>query len=118
MNLYNQVVSIVGSEYRPCIANGRKAFFHRWVDEEKLIVKSLRVVRQENIDSMMGVYEKTGFLPNFVDTDKITKILALVEFEDGTVEKVDIGNIKFLDGGTRFMESAAFCIYDAIEKGD
>jgi hypothetical protein len=57
-------------ECRPCFVNGKKAMFHKWVESSQ----------------QLGNY-------SFRET------FALVEYEDGTVKKEPLDNIKFADGG-------------------
>lgn len=63
-------MSIMNDSRRSCYVDSRKAIFHRWVD--------------------------TSF-PK--DKGFILQTLALVEFEDGSVQQVQPKKIRFADGG-------------------
>lgn len=68
---------LIKPQLRPCLANGQKAFFHRWIKVA------------ENIGSLNMWYPET---------------YALVEFESGKCEPVSIFDIRFLDSGALFYE--------------
>lgn len=55
-------------EYRPCFAKGKKALFHFWETENKVLLGN----------SYLVAY-------------------GIVEMEDGRVEKVDMHRIRFVD---------------------
>lgn len=74
-------------ELRPCIVGGRRAIFHRWVN-------SAHPVPPRG----MEINEKTRYF-------QFRRTEALVEFEDGTVDRVYPTEIKFVDGG-------AFALFD------
>jgi hypothetical protein len=75
------------NEYRPCYVRGSKALFHRWANTARPVP------------------------PRGADQDENTRYfqyratLGIVEFEDGTVERVWPQDIQFADGG-RFKEYA------------
>ena len=70
------------SEYRPCYANGRKALFHRWVNTAN---HTLPKGAETNS-------EKARFFQHRSTT-------ALVEYADGTVDRVWPQDVRFVDGG-------------------
>jgi hypothetical protein len=69
------------NEYRPCYVNGRKALFHRWANTARPVPP--RGAEQD---------ENTRYF-------QYRATLAIVEFEDGTVERVWPQDIQFTDGG-------------------
>lgn len=75
------------SEYRPCYVRGRKALFHRWVNTARPVLP-----RDADPD------DKTRFFQY-----RITQ--ALVEYEDGTVDRVWPQDIRFADRN-RFKDYA------------
>ena len=68
-------------EYRPCWANGRRALFHRWVNDAR-----------PTTPKGMAIDENTRYF-------QFRSTKALVEFEDGTVDKVWPNDVQFADGG-------------------
>ena len=72
-------------ERRPCWARGRKAFFHRWTN-------SARPMLPRGVEPC----ENAHYF-QFRSTH------AIVEFEDGTVDRVWPQDVQFTDGG-RFEE--------------
>lgn len=98
----------LSGEYRPCTVYGNKALFHRWVEEEKLIIKieSALQRKSEYRDIALKDYHKNGIIGPGLSTEKIKCASALVEFEDGHVEKVDPTVIVFDDGYEKFKNLA------------
>ena len=83
----HNVVIMQENEYRPCYVAGRKALFHRWANTARPV------------------------LPRGVEPDENARYFqqrtthGIVEFEDGTVERVWPQDIQFADDG-RFKEYA------------
>ena len=69
-------------EYRPCYVNGRKAVFHRWVNTANPALPR----------GMSAGDDKARFFQHRSTT-------ALVEYADGTVDRVWPQDIRFADGG-------------------
>lgn len=65
------------AELRPCIADGRKALFHRWCDRCEVVAPSL----------MKGGHSG----------GEVRWVAAIVEYEDGTCGTVQPSDIRFLD---------------------
>ncbi len=78
-------------ELRPCVVYGRKAIFHRWINSAHPVPP-----RGAEINESARYFQ-------FRRTE------ALVEYEDGTVDRVFPTEIRFLDGGAfdQFDWSAA-----------
>lgn len=72
-------VVLKGEEYRRCLVNSERALFHRWCEEDTLLIN-----------------------PNTT----VSKIYALVEFENGLVKKVEPTDVKFVDGERLFKDYA------------
>lgn len=77
-------ITVTNSEYRPCLVNGKNALFHRWEDASRLVPPSPAV----------------GGHPG----GRVSGVLAIVEFEDGTVDEVPPSAVKFLDSDWLFRE--------------
>lgn len=63
--------------FRPCLVNGKKALFHRWFEYSQIVAPS----------PMVGGHSG----------GEVKAVLALIEFEDGTVEELFPNKIRFLD---------------------
>lgn len=98
----------ISGEYRPCTVYGNKALFHRWIEEEKLIIKvdSTLRIKTEHISIALRDYHKNGIIAPGLSTEKITYTYALVEFEDGHVEKVEPTDVVFDNSYEKFKKSA------------
>lgn len=64
----NNTNIIPNFSYRPCIVGNRQASFHKWIDAVEATTNSI-----------------------------VTYTMGLIEFEDGTVERVNIEDIRFVD---------------------
>lgn len=67
---------------RPCMVNGRRAFFHRWSDSARPVTP-----RDMEEDELYG--------PRY----QLHSVHGIVEYEDGTVQRVWPSDIRFVDGG-------------------
>lgn len=101
----------LSGEYRPCMANGKKGLFHRWVEEEKLIIKieSIARKRPEYLNVALQDYRENGIIGPGMSTEKIKYTFALVEFEDGHVDKVEPTIVIFEDSYEKFKSYAWSC---------
>ena len=78
-------------EYRPCTVYGVKCMFHRWIEEEKLILKIESCIRRrsEYLEVALRDYNENCIVGPGMSTEKVKQTFALVEFANGQVEKVD-----------------------------
>ena len=74
----------INFERRPCWVKGKKALFHRWVD-------SARPVKPRGL-------EDTETMARY----QVAHVHGLVEFEDGTLERVWPQDIQFTDTAAEF----------------
>ena len=65
-------------EPRPCVVNGSRALFHGWAEMEKPNIEDGKQV---------GCWKQT---------------VALIEYQNSSVEPVTPGKVRFLDGGEMF----------------
>lgn len=80
MALFGQKITVT-QERRPCIVNGRRAMFHRWADNARPVTPR-------------GIEEKEP-----ADHYQLHTVGGIVEYYDGTVERVWPSDIRFIDGG-------------------
>ena len=107
------------NEYRPCEVLGIKALFHRYIEDVVLYIKTPALpyprLQDENWQNCLRMIREDLTIPRGFDVDKMSKTVALVEYEDGTVQKVDPTNVKFLDTKEK-MEGFSEEVCDAEEK--
>lgn len=84
--------------YRPCLVKGeKKAIFHGYVTDEKMLINFTRKVRSADVNKLIEQILDAGVFPDLTEPVLMKKTYALVEYYDGTVEKVDIEDIQFED---------------------
>lgn len=90
----------ISTEKRLCMVNDRKAVFHNWAE----------------ISYPVGESAFRGGPP----AGQVSYVAALVEYEDGTVERVDLSEKKliFVDNlvNNMWYESAAPAIYNKMQE--
>ena len=90
----------ISTEKRLCVVDGRKALFHNWAEISYPVGEDLMI----------------GGRP----AGQVSYVVALIEYEDGTVEKVDLNNHKltFTDGLANRMwhETAAAVLYNKMQE--
>lgn len=92
-------ITIKTTEYRPCYANEKKALFHRWTDKEEIALKfNGFLISTAEIAAALEDYRTKGILPPNANIEKIKTTLAIVEYEDGTIDEVRPQQIRFADG--------------------
>ena len=82
---------------RFCEVDGKPAYFHRWVDEDKALLKINCFTRPEEQDILVRRFRSEAVLPMGTSAEIIRHALALVEYDDGTVDKVEPEKVKFTD---------------------
>jgi hypothetical protein len=85
------------AELRPCLVDGRPAFFHRWVEEDKALLKVKSFCGPDEIEASVARFHRDGVMDHSCDIEKLHTISALVEYEGGTVAKVNPELIRFTD---------------------
>lgn len=82
---------------RPCQVDGKPALFHRWVEEDKALLKVKAFMQQDDIDASIARFHRDGVMDHSCDIEKLHTVSALVEYEGGTVGKVNPELIRFTD---------------------
>ena len=88
---------IIYEDYRTCEVNGRKAVFHRWIDIDSYLFKLDMVMKPDHIKKLVDKFETTHIVPAGTHTEKIHEVVGLVEYEDGSMDKVEPKTIIFTD---------------------
>lgn len=82
---------------RPCEVDGRPALFHRWIEEDDMLFRAGLPRRIGAVKDFKQSLLHSGCLPESSQIEVIRHTLALVEYRDGTVDKVDPLRIRFTD---------------------
>jgi hypothetical protein len=79
---------------RACRVNGKKAFFHKWVEKETPIIQfdSFYTDKEIHIADMRKLY-----LPPGTRVTSQRQTLAIIEYMDGTVAEVLPEEIQFIN---------------------
>lgn len=83
---------------RLCQVDGRLAIFHRWVDDEKAILKINSFTRRDDpaIELLRQDFLTKHIIPNCCTLDKVKTTRALIEWSDGHVALVDVEFLQFV----------------------
>lgn len=82
---------------RPCLADGKPATFHRWVDRDTSLLHINVFTRMEEREIIHRQFKQTGVVPACCSADVVRAVFALVEYPDGSVGEVKPELIQFLD---------------------
>ena len=82
---------------RLCEADGETCIFHRWVDEDKALLRINVMMQERECKLLNEKFKADGIVLPGCFTEVVRRTLALVEFPDGTVKKVDPEAVRFLD---------------------
>lgn len=104
MGQLNSTITIEQNEYRSCEVRGVKALFHRYVEDTEIYIKNelIHPAQEKRLEWLKSMIREDNIVPRGCDIEKINKTLALVEYGDGTVHKVDPTIVKFLDTKEKF----------------
>lgn len=85
------------SGLRLCLADGKPATFHRWIDEDQALLQINAMVRPETRKEIILKFQEDGVVGPSTSIEKVRVCFALVEYPDGSVGKVKPELIQFLD---------------------
>lgn len=102
----NDIIVKIQSEYRPCLAEGNRAIFHKWIDYEETFLKLDCTITSTRFENIKDLYD-LNVIPNNCNLIKVNTIAALVELEDGTMKKVDVESIRFIDSFERRFDDVS-----------
>ena len=92
---------------RPCSVNGREAWFHCWVQTERPYFFSNSFYSREEMKEISRRIENMTIIPPSFKVEKIARVVALVEYNDGTVAKANPEEITFEDRKKRNLKPLA-----------
>lgn len=81
---------------RPCEVDGRPALFHRWVEEDRVLLNVDVYTTPESRSEMLRRINADHCYPPGYSPEVIREIFALVEYRDGTVAKVKPELVRFI----------------------
>lgn len=100
---FGMMMKVKTAEYRPCTANGKKALFHRWVESDKVLFENVALMTDTMKAKQLNQFNEFGMIDNSLTKLTVIKSLyGLVEYEDGSMDKVDPEKIKFKDSKYKF----------------
>ena len=82
---------------RPCLVDEKPAVFHRFVDEDRALLRINAYCKPTDRDEIYRRYKETGVYPDTCSTEVLRSTLALVEFPDGSLKKVDPEHVTLLN---------------------
>lgn len=82
---------------RPCEVDGRPALFHRWVEEDRALLRFETMIHHDERKYVEYRFHEAGVIPPGCSTEVIRETFALVEYRDGTIAKVSPELIRFVD---------------------
>lgn len=99
---------------RPCEVDGRPALFHRWVEEDRALLKFDGFVPRPGQQYIHHRFLEECVVPPVCHVDVLRETFALVEYRDGTIAKVDPLLLRFVD---REVQSCRECVrFEECEK--
>ena len=87
----------ISMELRPCMADGEEALFHKWITDDRILLKEERHLTQEDKEKAVKYYIKNSIVPIGYETVKTSKAYGLVEMNDGQIRYIVPTDIQFVD---------------------
>lgn len=81
---------------RPCEVDGRPALFHRWIEEDRAMLKVPRNLQEKTYESIFQVFRENNVVVDGCEVVVSHHTFALVEYRDGTIAKVEPESIRFV----------------------
>ena len=84
---------------RPCEVDGMSCLFHRFVDEDRALLKINAYLMPHEQREIVAEFKVAGIVPRCCSTEVLRSTFALVEYPDGSLGKVDPVKVCFTDKG-------------------
>ena len=81
---------------RPCEVDGVPALFHRWIEEDRALLKLNALCRPVEELDLVRIFRSESVVMPQCSTEVIRETFALVEYKDGTIHKVKPELIRFI----------------------
>lgn len=85
-----------GFEARICTVHDKPALFHQWSQEDRVYLKINCFVKPEVSEELVRRFREDGVVAGGCTTETERHTFALVEYPDGTVDKVRPESVRFL----------------------
>lgn len=82
---------------RPCEVDDKVCWFHRFVDEDKVLLKVKTFVHKIDAQEFRKSLDQAGIVPACCDTEVVRETRALIEWPDGSLSTVAVERVQFLD---------------------
>lgn len=101
----DMTMKVKSAEYRPCEVGGRKALFHRWIPVNKIGIKCIQRYKDaEKANELFRLAKEELIFHLGMHPIIVENVYGLVEYENGTMDKVDPEKIVFKDSERKFKE--------------
>ena len=84
---------------RPCLADEKPATFHRFIEENRALFRINCFVPERADRALVRRFNEEGVIPPGCSTEILRETLALVEYPDGSLGRVDPVKVCFTDKG-------------------
>lgn len=85
------------ADLRPCTVDGQTALFHRFVEDDRGILKVNAFMRKEDVDELNKIFHETNVVSNCCTLEKLRSTMALIEWPDGRLSTVAVERVQFTD---------------------
>lgn len=85
------------ADLRPCEVDGQACLFHRFVDENNVLIKVDGFTRPEVETVLRARFEQNRVVPGGCSVETVRDTYALVEYPDGSLHKVAPLDVRFTD---------------------
>lgn len=85
-------------QLRPCDVDGKAAMFHRFVDDDRALLRINKFCKPAEQEALVRYFREQGvYNDDACSTEILRSTMALVEYADGSLGKVDPEKVTFLD---------------------
>ena len=92
-----RLVSMGELRLRPCEVDGFPAWFHRWVEQDRVLLNVGAFCKPEDAAAINRRFRASGVIPGGGSIDVVRETFALVEYPDGVVATVKPELVRFVN---------------------
>lgn len=82
---------------RLCEVGGKVCTFHRFIEDPKVFLKINTLIRESDWRSLYERYKTEGLVPYYCSLEVVPRTVALIEYPDGSIGKVDPIEVCFIN---------------------